>query len=175
MKIAKYDQEKSLAVIQFVISKLGGTLNLHKLFKILYFAEEKHLSRYGREILEGDFFSPLPDGPAPSRLYDFLKSVRNGSAQQDSLTFVSAKDVRINRSPDLDILSKSEIDCLDESISENKNLSYGQLKNKSHDEAYETNRNEYEISIVDMAKTAQASEEMLKYIELGIENERATY
>lgn len=73
------------------------------------------------------------------------------------------------RDADLKCLSKSEIEALDQSIEENKSLTFGQLMRKSHDEAWsEANRRvngSNVISLISMAKVLDADDAMLEYIE----------
>ena len=46
---------KMLNSILFVLDGLGGKCDFHKIFKILYFADQKHLTYYGVPIT-GDFY-----------------------------------------------------------------------------------------------------------------------
>ena len=79
------------------------------------------------------------------------------------------------READLDYLSQSERECLDEAISENAGLTFDQLKQKSHDtawqEAYQSNDDL--MSTVSIAKAAGANEAMLEYIIDQLEVEKA--
>ena len=56
------------------------------LFKILYFSDRNHLSKYGRSIT-GDTYIAMTDGPVPSKIYDIFKSVRG-----DGFFSINAKD-----------------------------------------------------------------------------------
>jgi len=42
----------------YIIQKSGGICDFHKVFKILYFADQKHLSMYGSTILMGYVWPP---------------------------------------------------------------------------------------------------------------------
>ena len=66
---------------------------MHKLCKILYFADQRHLSLYGRSIT-GDTYIAMQYGPVPSNVDDILKAVRGDSffsgyieELKDKLTF----------------------------------------------------------------------------------------
>ena len=43
-----FNKDVALQAILYVLSKLGGQSDMHKICKILYFADQKHLSRYSR-------------------------------------------------------------------------------------------------------------------------------
>lgn len=175
----KFDQEKAISAIKVVLKNLDGKCNFHKLFKILYFAEQKHLATYGRPIF-GDIYIAMKDGPVPSTVYDFIKIIKGGSIYYDpSLQekfskffnvdehWVTIKDNEV----DLDIFSESELESLSESISENKLLTFQTLADKSHDLAWRNSGRNQKISTLDIAKAGGANDELLKYIALNIENE----
>ena len=81
------------------------------------------------------------------------------------------------RDANIGYISKSEIDALDQSISENESLTFGQLIRKSHDAAWdEANRRVNGtniISPISMAKVMNADEAMLEYIEEQMQIESA--
>jgi hypothetical protein len=82
-----------------------------------------------------------------------------------------------NRKANLDFISKSEIEALNQSINENSSLTFGQLKRKSHDAAWdEANRKVNGtniISPISMAKVLNADQSMLEYIEEQLQIESA--
>ena len=72
----KFDIDKSITLLKVILSNFkDGVCDFHKLFKILYFAEQKHLLQYGRTIT-GDRYIAMKDGPVPSNIYDLLKTLR---------------------------------------------------------------------------------------------------
>jgi uncharacterized phage-associated protein len=58
------EKDKSIAVILFILNALEHS-DIHKLCKIIYFADQKHLARYGRPIT-GDWYVAMKDGPVPT-------------------------------------------------------------------------------------------------------------
>lgn len=74
--------------------------------------------------------------------------------------------------PDIDTLSESDIECINESLSENKHLTFEEIKKKSHDSAYCKASKDDKISFRAMAKVGSADSEMLAYIKNISENER---
>ncbi|MDE6343051.1 MAG: SocA family protein, partial [Muribaculaceae bacterium] len=116
--------EKSVNSILYVLKQMGGRCDMHKLCKILYFADREHLSEFGRRIT-GDTYIAMQYGPVPSCIDDILKALRgdsffSSSAEikeiKDSMTFENRFIIRGLKNPDLDELSGSDILCLDKSI-----------------------------------------------------------
>lgn len=174
-----FNTEKAIAAIKLVLSNMDTkSCDFHKLFKILYFAERKHLAQYGRAI-SGDKFIAMKDGPVPSNVYDVLRVLRGDSIFHSSIDFTKYFAVKsghyiflLDDNLDMDIFSESEIECLMDSIEENKNLSFGILRDKSHDFAWESaNRND-DMSIFDIAKAGGANDDLLRYISVTVENRR---
>lgn len=171
--------DKIVAVVKLVLSNLEDhKCDFHKLFKILYFAERSHLSVYGRPIT-GDRFVAMKNGPVPSVIYDILKYLREGSIFVSDVDF--AKDFLVedryhlklnNHELNMDILSESEIECLTQSIAENRNLSFDKLTDKSHDVAWSRAEKDDVISLFDIAEAGGANEDMLNYISVTLENSK---
>ncbi len=181
--MTNFDSKKLTELVLYVLGKTGG-VDFYHAFKILYFAEMKHLAKWGSGIVP-DEFCALKYGPVPTRLYDAVKELDHPSMiLSEELSEViqfageDAPNVLLpKRDADLKFLSQSEIEALDESIEENKSLTFGQLMRKSHDEAWdEANRRANGtniISPVSMAKVLHANEAMLEYIEEQMQIELA--
>lgn len=156
-----FNERKALAAVLFILKELGGKVDKHKLAKILYYADEKHLSRHARPII-GDQYIAMEYGPVPSKVYDGVK--HNSSFPLFCKALSCDEDcIMSDEEPNLKILSKTDVECLSESISENRNLTFKQLVKKSHKEAYKKACGGT-ISILDMAREEGATEEMIQYI-----------
>ncbi len=182
----KMNNEKILNSMLFVLKNLGGKTDFHKMFKILYFADQKHLVSYGFPIT-GDFYVAMENGPVPSKSYDVLKAIRGDSfwsihlnKQYNHLFQVEGFNISALQNPDEEELAISDIECIVSSIEENKSLNFSQLKEKSHQYAWnnaiknaknDEGNFDNEISFIDIAREANANEEMLKYIALNLENQ----
>ena len=130
-----YDQKKGLEVLLYVSQRYP---NLYRAMKVLFYADKKHLTRYGR-LISGDRYVAMPKGPVPSGAYDIVKMARGDSCSRPDDLVLSSLAVHGNylkplREPDLDYLSLSERECLDEAIRDIKPLSSEQLIQMSHDE-----------------------------------------
>ncbi len=176
----KFSQEKAIAAILLVAHRLakrhGKTgADLHKIFKILYFADQKHLANFGRPII-GDSYIAMDNGGVPSKIYDIIKMVRGDRLCHDTVGYNKFFDafrhfLSPKQEPAMDEFSQSDLDCLEESILENQDLSFRQLKEKSHDQAYQKASKDDKISFREMAKVLGADETILEFMKLNSENE----
>jgi len=73
--------------------------------------------------------------------------------------------ITANENPDLDELSVSDLNCLNKSISENKDLDFNTLSEKSHDLAWQNADVDDQINILNIAKAGGANSVLLQYIE----------
>lgn len=155
---------KALHSLLYVINSMGK-VDKHKLFKILYFADIKHLLNYGRPIA-GDTYLKMDFGPVPS----FSKELVEGKISEfNVIHIIESYQCITDKLSDPDQLSESDIECLNESISENTNLTFDQLTDKSHDFAYFAS--DWIIDPLDMAKAGGADQNTLHYILSQIESE----
>lgn len=168
---------KMKAAVLYVISKCE-VIDYFHLFKILYFADKEHYAKYGRRIIN-DTFVAMENGPVPSQLYNAIKcaigkmSLSSNSPLQEISKSIYSKDeiysyyITSSESPDMDELSKSDIEMLDKSFGENMKLDFSELSQKSHDsawtEAWDKSHNS-EIAPISMAKAAGANNAMVEYI-----------
>jgi len=171
----QFDKEKCIAVMLFVLNKLRQ-VDIHKLFKIIYFADIEHLLRTGKPIT-GDWYVAMKDGPVPSNIYDIIKVLRKDVDYRDpdlekKFKITGRFVVSPREEPDMDELTKVNIECLSRSIEENKGLSYDELVKKSHDKAYDKADRNNKISFADMVRVYGANEELLKYMVTTADNQK---
>jgi len=117
----------------------------------------------------------MKDGPVPSNIYDYIKIIRgefpiNDEKLEESFEVKNGFVVYPKDDPDMEELTEPEIECLNNSIEENKRLGYDDLINKSHDSAFEKADRNNMISFEDIAISAGANEELIKYITTTAEN-----
>lgn len=171
----RFNREKSLAAILYILSKINNA-GLYKIGKILYYADQKHLVKYGTPIT-GDCYVARDFGSVPSKIYDIFKEVRdkfaNNFGYQKYISVENGFCVKALAVPDLDEFSESDVECLDDSIKENKDLNFDELKVKSHDLAYKSACQNKKISVEEIAKEGGANKEMIKYIRCMAENNSA--
>ncbi|MBD5335470.1 MAG: SocA family protein [Bacteroides sp.] len=181
--MTNYDSKKLIELVLYVLWKTGGT-DFYHTFKILYFAEMKHLAKWGSSIVP-DEFCALKYGPVPTHLYDAVKELNHprmtlSEELSEVIQFAGedAPNVLLpKRDANMKYLAKSEVEALDQSIEENKSLTFGQLMRKSHDEAWDEASRRLNgtnvISPISMAKVLNADDAMLEYIEEQMQIESA--
>lgn len=183
--MSNYNSQKLTELVLYILNKTGG-VDFYHAFKILYFAEMKHLAKWGSSFVP-DKFCALKYGPVPTRLYDAVKELSRQnpcmplSAELAEAVQIAGEDapnvLLPKREADTEFLSKSEIEALNQSIEENKSLTFRQLLSKSHDEAW-TEAERYTngtniISPISMARVLNADEAVIDYIEEQLKIEKA--
>jgi uncharacterized phage-associated protein len=171
---------KIKAVLLYILKNFSEGIDYIKLFKILYFAQQEHLAKYGRPIVDESFYA-LKHGPVPSFSYKAFQ-VAEGKIEllKDFEEFLSGinvepdgENVCVSSSvePDMDELSRSDMKCLDSSILKHKDADSYDLSELSHDqawiEAYNRAQNDPEknmITLIDIAKAAKAPEGIINHI-----------
>jgi uncharacterized phage-associated protein len=162
------NKEKAIASILYIASKLknnGIEPDLHKIFKILYFAERKHLATYARPIT-GDNYIAMDNGPVPSSIYDILKY----SQAKDSFQLLGFY-IEPKQQPDLDEFSDSDLKFIDESINKNQHLSFISLTKKSHGYAWNNVGKNGNMDYCDIAEEEGATSGVCDLIKLNSEND----
>jgi uncharacterized phage-associated protein len=160
------NHSKIKAVILYVLNEIRDGVDFLKLFKIIYFANQRHLVDYGRSIID-DRFVAMQNGPVLTDIYDKLRSDRFEFIERnpEGGYMIFAKEL-----PDMDELSESDTECLKLSIEENKDLTFGELSGKSHDSAWRLawdsrgDKNSVPMDLLEIARAGGADEEMIDYI-----------
>lgn len=152
MKNKLFKEDVSINALLYVLKQLGGVCDMHKASKIFYYADQRHLSLYGRTIT-GDVYIAMQYGPVPSKLNDIMKAVRGDSYfeyKTDKFTFVNRYEIRLQEQPDLDYLSETDIECLNYAIDLCRDMSFSELTQFSHGLAWTKGCMRDNISFSDM-------------------------
>lgn len=173
----RVDPEKALETLLYILSKAGT--DKYATLKIIYVADKLHLSRYGRFIY-GDYYHALENGPAPMVAYDLMQAASGvqkaglnelvqgalEAGRSDDPHFLIAK-----REPDRDFLSESDIECLDEVISDVEKIgvdqAYSVLWDRVHDAAWQKTREKNRDGLIDVERIAEQfeySDSLIEYI-----------
>ncbi len=147
-----------------------------KLFKILYFAQQDHIVKYGK-VLVDESFRALKHGPVPTYTYKALQIKEGKPLYGDFDKFLEGIEVRNQKvytilAPDMDYISGAAKLCLDAAIAKYKDMDSYDLSEYSHQDSAWLEANERMqddpqknfISIIDMARAGKASEDMIDYI-----------
>lgn len=176
-----FNFDRAINSILFALEQLGGRTDMHKLCKILYFADQRHLSEYGRSIT-GDTYIAMKYGPVPSCVDDILKAVRGDSFfsnNQDimelkkSLYFENRFYIVGVKAPDIDYLSETDVECLLSSIEFCRDKNFDQLTAASHGLAYNSTNPDRRISVKDILREAGDEEAYVEFIADSLKTQAA--
>lgn len=161
----RLNAHKALEVLLYVARQCP---KMYWALKVIYFADRQHLTRYGR-LIAGDRYVAMRHGPVPSATYDLIKSVRGDGVLAMRIPADEAFAMRDNiivplRDPDLNALSESDKECLDESIQRYGRMPFGELKALSHDEAYDAADRDDFIPMETLVKSLQDGEALWEYL-----------
>lgn len=159
----EFDPEKAVEAVLYLSARSGN--DMYTTLKLLYLADKLHLERYGCLIF-GDQYAALQYGPVPSNTYDILKSVLDGSESSSEVAPFSIErhSVNLTREADLDVFSRSDIQCLDEAIEKYGHLSFGELRNLVHDDAYNATSPNQLMRLETIASTLPNSAELIQHL-----------
>lgn len=175
MLTARFDSEKALEAILYVASK-APIADVYHVGKILYFADRAHLEQYGRMIC-GDTYHAMKDGPVACGTYDVMKIARGdgqyvpaGITPQEIQKSLSVKgwiSVKPLREPDEDFFSDSDLACIDEAIEKYGNMSFEEIREISHDAAWNAVDRNAVMPLELIAAQCKNSELLLSYLKSG--------
>lgn len=172
-----FNKDVTMNAVLYIVEKMGGKVDMHKVFKTLFFADMMHLSKYGRSIT-GDVYIAMEYGPVPSMTDDIFKAVRGDSYFSDKADdlkeyfhFHNLFTIQADKKCDTDWLSESDIECLDASINKCKDKTFAQLTLLSHGPAWQRTSHNREMSVKDILRENGDTEEYAEYIAEGLELE----
>ena len=176
MKMKSLSQiAKIKAVILYIMQSFTNGVDYIKLFKILYFAQQDHLVKYGKVIVD-ESFRAVKHGPVPTYTYKALQIAEGKPLEGDFKDFLADIEVRDKKVyttslPDMDYISGANKKCLDSAIAKYRDTDPYDLSDLSHDSAWEEanargkdDPQKNFMTIIDIARAGQASEEMIDYI-----------
>lgn len=175
-----FKQDVTIQAILYILKRMGGTCDIHKCHKILYFADNEHLSKYGRSIT-GDAYVRMDFGPVPTCIYDLFKAVRGDSyfasqvegLRKECFHFVNHNCITAVADPDMSYLSESDVEVLDKHIDQMKNKDFSEVSNASHGYAWSHTAQNGIISVRDRLTEMGDTEEYIRYIEEQMRAEEA--
>lgn len=160
----KFDEPKAIETILYLAKRISGSYK-YNICKMLYLADKTCLEKYGRFIF-GESYSAMKQGATPSKSYDLLKRIAEECIEE---LRVEGNAVIPLRDANLDYLSESDIECLDQTIAlYDKNPR--KMRRDAHDAAWEKtwdNRGEKQsadISVRRIAKSLANSEDLIDYL-----------
>jgi uncharacterized phage-associated protein len=137
-RFVDYQPEKALEVLLYLAAKVPK-FDQYKACKMFFLSDKRHLVRYGRTIT-GDEYDALEHGPIPSMTRERIKTLLENAAADKDLGEVFKLDVRFKyprlvgtRDADLEALSQTDLQVLNETIEEFGNKGFDELKALTHE------------------------------------------
>lgn len=169
------------ATVLYILESFKDGLDYIKLFKIMYYAQQESLVKYGRPIFN-DTFKAKFRGPVPSFTYKCLKELEQGRFTSSDISEFNHSFEILNKEsnhplfrslnkPDLDYLSRIDVKILSEVINKCKDVDSYDLSEKTHTETwkrlFEQSKNDPKKNIfthIDIALDGGADEGIINYI-----------
>jgi len=160
----QFNEPKAIETILYLANRISRSYK-YNMCKMLYLADKICLEKYGRFIF-GESYSAMKQGATPSKSYDLLKRIAKeciGDLEVEGNAIIPLRDAN------LDYLSESDIECLDQTIAVyDKNPR--KMRRDAHDVAWEKawdNRGEKQsadISVRRIAKSLANAEDLIDYL-----------
>ncbi len=166
--VRKFNKDKALEVILYIAEK-APIPDIYHICKVVYFADRYHLEEYGRQICNDTYYA-MKHGPVPSNIYQILKDVRDNKEDlpvsiTQMLTVEGKPSHKVTgRSSNLNTLSLSDIEALDQAIANYGKMSFDELQNLSHDKAWESADINDVISLEAIADTLPSHIDLIQHL-----------
>ena len=187
MRLGKDDILVIKAVLLYILTHSNdGQRDIYSLVKTAYYAQQNHLAQYGTPLFK-DCICALPFGPVPSNIYNVLKMASGDSNElnyhrsddmhlaSDAINFKSGR-YSSKEDPNMDFLSKSDIESLNYGIEKVAKMSFNQIKEDTHgmewNRAFNSKSSLKEMNLLNIAKEGDASSDALRYLEDFLETDR---
>lgn len=146
----QFDPEKALETLVYVCARMPRN-DMYRSLKAIYIADKLHLQRYGR-LIYGEAYAALPYGATPQAAYDAVRALKGerSCAIPHSFLFAALERMETSikplREPDLETLSITDVECLDEAIRACA-FSFDTAKALAHDDAWKATSPTTEIPL----------------------------
>ena len=187
MRLGKDDILVIKAVLLYILTHSNdGQRDIYSLVKTAYYAQQNHLAQYGTPLFK-DCICALPFGPVPSNIYNVLKMASGDSNElnyhrsddmhlaSDAINFKSGR-YSAKEDPNMDFLSKSDIESLNYGIEKVAKMSFNQITEDTHgmewNRAFNSKSSLKEMNLLNIAKEGDASSDALRYLEDFLETDR---
>lgn len=128
-----FDQKKSIETIIYLANRTDNPSRFD-ICRLMYLADKLSLEKYGRFIF-GDGYLAIGLGPVPSRAYNLMEFANETAGYRfasDGYLIVTS------RKAELDWLSKSDKECLDQIVNTYRNATKQKLLDDSCDSAWKS-------------------------------------
>jgi uncharacterized phage-associated protein len=174
-----FSPDKALESVLYIASKLAQP-TVHEVLKIRYFADKLHLADFGF-MASGDDYVAMKFGPVATTTYNFLKAARGDQSGWihprlyeliEGALDVQARNVKPLRQPNFNLLSKADVDCIDQALARYGNMPFKERTELSHDAAWqaawdiaaEDEVGQSPIKLTDIAATLPNAQEVIAHL-----------
>jgi uncharacterized phage-associated protein len=173
-----FNERKAVEALTFIADRWPRVTPFF-VSKALFFAEKWHLNQYGRPII-ADTFIAMPWGPVPSTVYDFIRGQLQFAGDPDAFqnaVKINTKgehlELEARRKPNTELLSASDIECIEAAIQFCKLRSVHELSELTHHErawreAPVNGAMDYEAFIDDKPNRDELIEEAREFAAYGV-------
>lgn len=156
--------------LMLYVAKHSPVNTVYWVLKMIYFADRHHLLEFGRRIHD-DSYIAMEDGPVPSHAYDLFKNVKfNRTSRPDYPVSAGQFEVRNGREivplreARMEFLSVSELQCLNRYIEVLSKLSFPEIRDLSHDDAWKAASTNGPMDIEEIVSAMEGGKEALPYL-----------
>ena len=161
----QFNKTKAIEAILYLAPKVVDS-DIYGICKLLYLVDKTSLEKYGRFVF-GETYVAMEEGATPSGAYDLLK---DAAQTPNSEIRIEGNDIIPLRESNLDCLSESDVECLDQIINV-----YGKVPNwrraiDAHDDAWKRSwdkrgsKKSIGIPIESIAELLADSDDLIDYL-----------
>ncbi len=171
----KFNEIKTTQAAALFLKKNDDHMNYMKLIKLLYFADRGALTLWERPIT-GDTYVSMPHGPVLSTVLDIINNGKYHNINPYWYKYISTPsdyEIKLEEIPELDALSKREIELIDELYERFKDFNQWEMVDLCHEilpELEEVKNTSKGIKIETILKTVKKSIPEIKMIDEEVSN-----
>ena len=161
----QFDIKKAVETIVYMVARAKNP-DVYSICKLLYLADKTNLEKYGRFIF-GEQYCAMKEGATPSKAYDLLK----GTSPLTRGAFEIRGHLAVAlREANLEILSQSDIESLDQIIEIYEKLPNWRKREDAHDAAWKFSwerrgsKGSYPIPVEKIVELFDDSDDLLSYL-----------
>ena len=161
----QFDRKKALETILYLANRVSDS-DIYGICKLLYLVDKTCLEKYGRFIF-GETYCAMKEGSTPSNAYDLLKE-----ASTKPIDELQVKGIQVAalRNADLEYLSESDIECLNQIIDVWGKAPNWSRRDAAHDDAWKKawekrgSKHSVKIPVESIAELLTDSDDLINYL-----------
>ncbi len=161
----RFNRVKAIETIIYLAHRVSES-DIYGICKLLYLVDKTSLEKYGRFVF-GESYYAMVEGATPSNAYDLLKGAAEGGVAGLK---VEGNRVVAVRDCNLDYLSASDVECLDQIISLYGAAPNWRRREEAHDEAWREiwaergDRRSVQMPVETIARLLADSDDLVDYL-----------